>query len=124
MIHAIVRCHLFDSPRLRSYEGQLYAWAWARSRAPGGSVQVLRLWTCDHWMREKLMRLRAHDAVSVAGSLVARVCTPVGGDEQKPLVLLRVESLEVESTGIPERPHGRRTSGTVVQFPTSPKPAA
>ena len=124
MIHAICRCDLLDNPRLRPDSGRLYASAWARSRGPGGAVQVLGLWTCDPGLRAQLMRLRANDAVTVAGALVARVCTPAGSDEQKPLVLLRVDSLEAESAAAPEWPRNRRSWGTVVQFPTSPKPVA
>ena len=125
MIHAICHCRLFADPRLRVRGGQMYALAIARSREPDGKIQVLKLWTSEPAMRERLMQLRAGAAVVTSGKLVARAAVPAGGTEKLPIIDLCIESLEAESAAsYPAPMRYQRTPGVVVQFPSAPKGAA
>jgi hypothetical protein len=98
MIRATVTAKIYACARLRPGPTGLYAVAFARSRDPDGTLQVVRLWTADPELMETLLWCEAGAAVTASGRLRADLCVPVGGTEQRPVIDLRIESLEVASS--------------------------
>jgi hypothetical protein len=98
MIRATVTCRIYACARLRPGPTGLYAVGFARSREQDGTLQVVRLWTDAPALMESLLWCQAGEEVTVGGSLTACLCVPVGSTEQKPLVDVRIASLEVESS--------------------------
>ncbi len=98
MITATITCRIFARTRLKSGATGNRAFAFARSHEPDGAAQVVRLWSDEPALMERLLWCEAGAEVTVSGRLTACLCIPVGGAEQKPLVDLRVEALEVAST--------------------------
>ena len=98
MIRATVTAKIYGCGRLRPGPTGVYAVAFARSRDPDGTLQVVRLWTDAPELMESLLWCHAGAEVMVSGRLTACLCVPAGSTEQKPLVDLRIETLEVASS--------------------------
>ena len=123
MITATITAKICACARVRPGPTAPYAVAFARSRDPDGTLQVIRVWTDAPVLMERLMWCEAGAVVTASGRLRAVLCIPIGGTEQLPLVDLRVEALEVESSLSRWFPPRARTHGVVVPFP-APKGAA